>query len=99
MKLTEQVDVALDFQLFLPGRPLQENVRRAHSALWISQKLSKMLSAQIEQLISCLGGWEVIAGQAMCQWAAKDPARKEALEIILKIAVERRRKVVTKRAI
>ncbi len=93
-----QLDIALDYQLFLPGRPLQENVRRAHSALWILQKLSNMLSAQIEQLISCLGGTGVIAGQAMGQWAAKDPARKEILDTILKIAVERGRKAATKRA-
>ncbi len=94
---TDQLDEALDYRLFLEDHPLQENLRRANSALRIYKTLTDMLCEEIEGLLLCLGGMEVVAAQAMGKWAANDPVRTELLDRVLKIAFVLPRKGPRKR--
>jgi hypothetical protein len=84
LSFTYQLDEALGCRLFLQGLPLQENLRRANSALRMYKKLMDMMGQEIERLLLCLGGTGVVAAQAMGKWAADDPVRTKLLDRVLK---------------
>jgi len=84
LSFTYQLDEALGCRLFLQDRPLQENLRRANSALRMYKKLMDILGEEIDRLFLCLGGTGVVAAQAMGKWAADDPFRMKLVDCVLK---------------
>ena len=54
---TDQLDEALDYRLFLEDHPLQENLRRANSALRIYKTLTDMLCEGFRACFCASVGW------------------------------------------
>lgn len=67
-----QLDTELGGQLFVPGYPFKQNLRRAKVALAMFNRLWQMVKEAIEGVFRCLGGEEVIAFQASARGAAQE---------------------------
>jgi len=77
-----QLDITLNGQLFLAGRPSRYNIRRVNTALRIYARLIKMMLEATDGLFKCLGGQKVITLEAMAHSFAQHPEAGTAISAL-----------------
>ncbi len=70
---SEQLDLALGYQFFVPDWTLKENLERGRAALSMYARLTGMMCEAIEGLFRCLGGQSVLSLQALAAWIGQHP--------------------------
>jgi hypothetical protein len=85
---SDQLDAALGYELFLSDQTLEENLPRVNTALRIFGQLNDMLREQIDGLLRCVGGPQVIAVQQLVKWAEGNPSRQVLLDQCFTVATK-----------
>jgi hypothetical protein len=80
---SDQLDAALGYELFLSDQTLEENLPRVNTALRIFGQLNDMLREQIDGLLRCVGGPQVIAVQQLV-----NPSRQVLLDQCFTVATK-----------
>lgn len=87
----DQLDRAIDYQLFDRDLSFQENVARVATILRILNRLTSMLLKQTDRFVKCFGGPQTIGVQQIVEWARHDAERGAWLEAFV-FAMHRKRR-------
>jgi len=81
--LWDQVDTEITSELSAPGCSFEQNIDRFCEAIRIFRRLSSMLLAQTQLLLSCVGGPDAIAADFIFRLIGDSPERQQvALQVL-----------------